>query len=40
MYLGIESIGPGLYNAIPATMSSKQLGLKFLMKSVIPPLSS
>ena len=40
MYLGIESIGPGLYSAMPATMSSKQVGLRFFMKSVMPPLSS
>ena len=36
IYLGISAIGPGLYNDIPAMISSKQSGLSSFMKEVIP----
>ena len=40
MYVSIISIGPGLYNASNATISSKHEGFNFLIKLFIPSLSS
>ena len=40
MKSGIRSIGPGLYSAMMAIMSSKRSGLKPASKSRIPELSS
>lgn len=40
MYLGIWSIGPGLYSDTPAIMSSRQSGFSSFMNLVIPALSN
>ena len=40
MKSGIRSIGPGLYSAMMAMMSSKRSGLKPVSKSRMPELSS